>query len=113
METKMSVYEDSVARLVARDQEMLAAPYELFEQLQQDEAPLIWSESLGAWLATKHDIVLEIMKDPARFSNRSPTSPGDRASEMATAMAELAKDCLLYTSPSPRDATLSRMPSSA
>ena len=26
---------------------------------------------------------------------------------------ELIKDCLLYTSPSPRDATLSRMPSSA
>ena len=26
---------------------------------------------------------------------------------------ESAKDCLLYTSPSPRDATLSRMPSSA
>ena len=26
---------------------------------------------------------------------------------------ELLKDCLLYTSPSPRDATLSRMPSSA
>ena len=27
--------------------------------------------------------------------------------------ANLDKDCLLYTSPSPRDATLSRMPSSA
>ena len=26
---------------------------------------------------------------------------------------ELREDCLLYTSPSPRDATLSRMPSSA
>ena len=26
---------------------------------------------------------------------------------------DLADDCLLYTSPSPRDATLSRMPSSA
>ena len=26
---------------------------------------------------------------------------------------EWIKDCLLYTSPSPRDATLSRMPSSA
>ena len=25
----------------------------------------------------------------------------------------IVKDCLLYTSPSPRDATLSRMPSSA
>ena len=29
------------------------------------------------------------------------------------ASAEGFKDCLLYTSPSPRDATLSRMPSSA
>ena len=27
--------------------------------------------------------------------------------------AEPSEDCLLYTSPSPRDATLSRMPSSA
>ena len=26
---------------------------------------------------------------------------------------QMIKDCLLYTSPSPRDATLSRMPSSA
>ena len=26
---------------------------------------------------------------------------------------DVSKDCLLYTSPSPRDATLSRMPSSA
>ena len=30
-----------------------------------------------------------------------------------TSMDAVAKDCLLYTSPSPRDATLSRMPSSA
>ena len=28
-------------------------------------------------------------------------------------VTEVSKDCLLYTSPSPRDATLSRMPSSA
>ena len=28
-------------------------------------------------------------------------------------LADLVRDCLLYTSPSPRDATLSRMPSSA
>ena len=30
-----------------------------------------------------------------------------------TVQADILKDCLLYTSPSPRDATLSRMPSSA
>ena len=37
---------------------------------------------------------------------------GERAYEM-TMNAIDASDCLLYTSPSPRDATLSRMPSSA
>ena len=32
---------------------------------------------------------------------------------IAEEMAVVLQDCLLYTSPSPRDATLSRMPSSA
>ena len=42
------------------------------------------------------------------FNQSSPPSAVDDA---ATAMAEAA--CLLYTSPSPRDGLLSRMPSSA
>ena len=33
--------------------------------------------------------------------------------EVANAGVERLQNCLLYTSPSPRDATLSRMPSSA
>ena len=33
--------------------------------------------------------------------------------KLAEQITELNDDCLLYTSPSPRDATLSRMPSSA
>ena len=33
--------------------------------------------------------------------------------EGCSTLAELSHACLLYTSPSPRDATLSRMPSSA
>ena len=32
---------------------------------------------------------------------------------MRTGVAAMLSSCLLYTSPSPRDATLSRMPSSA
>ena len=36
-----------------------------------------------------------------------------RATEASYVARGLAKRCLLYTSPSPRDATLSRMPSSA
>ena len=39
--------------------------------------------------------------------------PARRRPDLTRARAELSWDCLLYTSPSPRDATLSRMPSSA
>ena len=37
----------------------------------------------------------------------------DHAQGTLTVSSALIADCLLYTSPSPRDATLSRMPSSA
>ena len=47
----------------------------------------------------------------SRFAIVSATSSS--AAVLAAATASLAGDCLLYTSPSPRDATLSRMPSSA
>ena len=49
-----------------------------------------------------------------------PVQVGDRVSQGSLSIAlqrlfetDLFKNCLLYTSPSPRDATLSRMPSSA
>ena len=37
----------------------------------------------------------------------------DLPEEMPIVRLEIVRTCLLYTSPSPRDATLSRMPSSA
>ena len=50
----------------------------------------------------------------------SPLSADDDAPKKELTIKDImvkahkpAKDCLLYTSPSPRDATLSRMPSSA
>ena len=45
---------------------------------------------------------------PVRFVNDSKATNADAAKQ-----ALKSYDCLLYTSPSPRDATLSRMPSSA
>ena len=39
--------------------------------------------------------------------------PGMNGADFLEKVREQDKDCLLYTSPSPRDATLSRMPSSA
>ena len=43
----------------------------------------------------------------------SPTSVVDRSGALIALRVGMATSCLLYTSPSPRDATLSRMPSSA
>ena len=45
--------------------------------------------------------------------NRYPDPQQRDVKELLAKQRMLPMDCLLYTSPSPRDATLSRMPSSA
>lgn len=84
--------ESDIALLVERDQAALECPFPIFEKIQQADAALIRSESLGAWIATGHDHVLEIMRDTDTWSSRSPSSVGDRANAMSSAMAELAQD---------------------
>ena len=54
---------------------------------------------------------MAMVKLAAARVNRADGLPGDLADAMERAAQEII--CLLYTSPSPRDATLSRMPSSA
>ena len=56
------------------------------------------------------DISVEILEQ--KFTCVKAKAPG--AIELAAlAKSKMHKDCLLYTSPSPRDGLLSRMPSSA
>ena len=47
------------------------------------------------------------------IKNENPAIPDMRQREDVQELETVDNDCLLYTSPSPRDATLSRMPSSA
>ena len=57
----------------------------------------------------------EVSSDGQLDSGQVPTeavAPGD-ALEVSAQSAPVAEACLLYTSPSPRDGLLSRMPSSA
>ena len=61
-------------------------------------------------------VINEVKANEYNFeeSDLLPSDRRDTEQERATALKGLgAKICLLYTSPSPRDATLSRMPSSA
>ena len=93
-----------------------------------------WSApvNLGLPLNTEgdeHGLVISADGSTAYFSSRRPGTRGldimtwtlpeslrPRASVVVRGTLEVSEelgDCLLYTSPSPRDATLSRMPSSA
>ena len=60
--------------------------------LNEGNTPLILSESISNLIGNGTKVFL-------KYDGLNPTGS--------------FKDCLLYTSPSPRDATLSRMPSSA
>ena len=96
---------------------------ELVERAQangREQGPLVPVEALVTiegddwiWQIVDHD-VLEMLSHRLVFQNQV----GARREILMTAGLETAvsaasRICLLYTSPSPRDATLSRMPSSA
>ena len=73
-----------------------------------DEAPMLY---IGEKLGTKKGAVIDIAVDPVEGTNFvSKNLPGGIS---VLAIAEKNNLCLLYTSPSPRDRTRSRMPSSA
>ena len=56
---------------------------------------------------------LEDMSGFSKYIGGSPTNISVGCARLGLKSALITRVCLLYTSPSPRDATLSRMPSSA
>ena len=58
-----------------------------------------------------YKLILPLRKVKDKVALNGPK--GDFTFEIRLEYAKLSRHCLLYTSPSPRDATLSRMPSSA
>ena len=64
-----------------------------------------------AAVAKAVDIPIVLYNIPGRTASNMEPATIVRMAEIDNIVA--VKDCLLYTSPSPRDATLSRMPSSA
>ena len=67
-------------------------------------------------LGRKHgqeSVITKDKKKPARLHDTQSKKPEKSINIGKSAAGKHPKGCLLYTSPSPRDATLSRMPSSA
>jgi len=46
----------------------VASPYATYDLLRR-EAPVYWSAKWSAWLVTRHDDVVDVLRDHARFSN--------------------------------------------
>ena len=69
------------------------------------------TDRVGGILKSLGYAVVDFEKSPGVNPNESILTPtGDFANVLVNGMVS---DCLLYTSPSPRDGLLSRMPSSA
>ena len=64
-------------------------------------------------LLVSADRMIHYSDQVAKYYKVSPILIGLTLVAFGTSAPELVITCLLYTSPSPRDATLSRMPSSA
>jgi cytochrome P450 len=45
-----------------------ACPYPQMAQLRA-EAPVLWSEAANAFVVTRHDLIMEVVRDPGRFSS--------------------------------------------
>ena len=43
-----------------------SAPYPIYRRLR-DEAPVVWSDRLGAWLVSRHADVKAVLEDTDRF----------------------------------------------
>ena len=90
-----------------KSEEKLASLQRWRERVGQDEATRITDQS-----GQRGTIMHNYLEGYLKGQNRLDLSPvGVTAGGMATKVME--EGCLLYTSPSPRDRTRSRMPSSA
>ena len=85
----MESLDDRIQRLLDRDEELLASPWQLFDEVRSASDPAFYSEAMGAWVITSYQLLHDIVIDPSTWSNRSPTATyefRDPVSEQADAI---------------------------
>ena len=117
-----NIHDNIVLHSVQSDQRMLLPTLHAWSRVLIDMVAfaLLGALDLGVYIAEKEGIVAErrgfFCDDTSiRLPFKHSTEPGWALTLTSVCVPFLAVSlsCLLYTSPSPRDATLSRMPSSA
>lgn len=64
----------SMDDLLQLEPDLVRCPYPAYAE-QREAEPVVYSERLGGWLVTRHDDVLEVLRDTDRFSNRMASGP--------------------------------------
>lgn len=71
-----------LTRLFELDKELVRCPYPLYDVARQ-EAPVTFNEKLNAWVLTRHDDIVEVLRDTANFSSAKASGTSS-----VTALAE-------------------------
>ena len=73
------------------DSDTLQCPFPHYAQMR-DEQPVMQIEGLGMYLVTRHDLVMQVLRDPATYSSMfggaSMPLPSEARAKMAEVMAE-------------------------
>src|SRR5680860_1886623 len=106
---RLRIFLGAIIGIVCRDQFDIV----LFSELQKDLVNAVF-----IFLTVAHDFQIEVLTElllPPEQSFLGLVFPyvQDFSGHLAVEVSGQYYDCLLYTSPSPRDGLLSRMPSSA
>ena len=88
----MESLDDRVERLLDRDEELLASPWELFDDLRLASDPAFYSEAMGAWVITGYQLLHDVVVDPATWSNRSPTATYEFRDPVAEHVAAIEQE---------------------
>ena len=108
-----SCFRDQVFNIVFA---VLAVAIPLIQDLPKDETPrFIQIEGAIVKIIDSAKVPAEVSGVLLELTYREgqQVQKGDLLAKIKSSDLSLEHNCLLYTSPSPRDATLSRMPSSA
>lgn len=84
--------DDRIQRLLDRDEELLACPWALFDDVRSASDPAFYSEAMGAWVVTSYQLLHEVLVDPETWSNRSPTATYDFRNPVADHASAISKE---------------------
>lgn len=64
----------SMDDLLRLQPDLVRCPYPTYAA-QRESAPVAYNERLGGWIVTRHDDILEVLRDTERFSNKLASGP--------------------------------------